>query len=363
MTGSKRHLNQSSSLRIGFDTTPLFRKTDGIGRYTYNLIDAYASSHPEDSITLVCFLDDAIDLCDLQKKHTNITIRRLPFIRKLYQGIYSRLFKVPVDIFLPTLDAYICTNFVRYPFVKNIPVLTVIHDLTYKVHPETVENKNRAYLEKHVQQTVEHDHIIAVSDFTKKEIEAHLGIRKTVSVVPNGVGDLFIQAEDKKRKEYILAVGTIEPRKNLLCLLEAYKRLPETLRKKHPLIIVGNGGWGDIQIPFDENISYTGYVEDSRLVELYKEARLFAFPSLYEGFGLPVLEALATNTPIVCSNIPPLKAIAGDQATYFNPRNSKSIAAAIEEALQSTIDKPASVIDFTWKKSASQLRKAIELAL
>ena len=359
MTASKRHSKSSKALSIGFDGTPLFRKTDGIGRYTYNLIDAYATQYPDVSITIVAFLDDPIESCDLFAKHTNIQHFKLPFPRKLYQGLYSRVVRIPVDLLCPRFDVYIGTNFVRYPYIKNVPTLTVIHDMAYTRFPEVIELRNLRYLTKHVPRTVNEDTVIVPSDFTKREVEEILRPRKSIRIVKNGVSSAFHADKVTHRKNYILTVGTIEPRKNLKTLLNAYSELPIETRQKHPLLVVGNGGWGDQEHEELPYVSYTGYVNDEDLITLYREAQLFVFPSIYEGFGLPVLEALSTGTPTLCSDIPPLREITHDQATFFDPHDTEALAKHINEALKNPPRTPEKPTGLSWTDSARSLHDAI----
>lgn len=362
MSDLKRPSSQSHKLLVGFDGTALFRKTDGIGRYTYNLIDSYAAKYKDNSLIIVGFLGDKKESCDLFDKHQNISFHRIPIPRKVYQVLYSRLFRLPVDIFVPAFDAYVSTNFTRYPYITKAPCFTVIHDLAYIRHPEVIERKNLKFLKKRVPKTTLEDNVIAVSPFTKQEIEKLLPVSRPVSIVSNGYSPLFQPSNDfsNKNTSYILTVGTIEPRKNLSTLLSAYAELPVNIQQKYPLKVVGSGGWGDISAPQQKNVTYTGYVSDDELIYLYQHASAFIFPSLYEGFGLPVLEALATNTPVVCSDIPPLRDITQGQATFFDPMQPKSIKNAILHTLNSPKNHSLNLKGYTWEESATQLEATLQ---
>lgn len=369
MTDSKKpSIPSDNHPVVGFDGTALFRKTDGIGRYTYNLLKSYAELHPNTKIIVIGFLDDDISLCDLFTHFDNISLHRLPFPRKIYQGIYSRIIRIPVDAFIPHIDILICTNFVHYPYTRKVPSLVIIHDLVYIHHPEVVEKKNLTFLKKHVPRTIRQSRVIASSNFTKKAIEDTFSPKYPVQIASNGIDySIFTKPRVTDRENFVLTVGTIEPRKNLTRLLTAYQSLPKKLRDNHPLVVVGNGGWGDQPAPVIDGVTYTGYISDSELADLYKKAGLFIFPSIYEGFGLPLLEALVSNTPTICSDIPPLKDIAGDTVNYFNPFDESDIATVLTRAL-SQKKKHTDISDqlqdtYSWQRSAKALEIIINSTL
>ncbi len=362
MSDSKKPSHRYKPLRIGFDGTALFRRMDGVGRYTYNLIDSYAKSYPDDTIVVVGFMSDDTHMIErLLASHTNISFTAIPIPRKVYQGIFSRIVRIPLNIFVPALDYYVSTNFVQYPYLTNIRSLTVIHDLAYIRHPEWIERRNLSYLRKHVPKIVQSSETIAPSEFTKGEIESLLAPPNSVHIVSNGISALFTPPSNDARSNFILAVGTLEPRKNLERLLVAYASLPEKLQEEHPLVVIGKGGWGGVRPKPLKHVTYTGHIDDDELVRRYQTTKLFVFPSLYEGFGLPVIEAMATHAPVACSDIPPLRSLAKDYAVYFNPLDVASIRDTLYTALtaKSKVPAPTNVKLCTWDDSAKQLRKAI----
>jgi glycosyltransferase involved in cell wall biosynthesis len=158
-------------------------------------------------------------------------------------------------------------------------------------------------------------------------------------------------------------VGTLEPRKNLERLIAAYSRLPADLRAAHPLVLVGPKGWevDDLLARQHADVRLLGYVEDEDLAALYSLCTVFAYPSLYEGFGLPVLEALQSGAPVITSSVSSLPEVAGEAARYVDPRAEGDIAAALRDLLES----PAARADlarrgrdragrFSWERTAAE---------
>lgn len=349
------------------DAAPLCRKIDGVGRYTRELVNQLAKTYPEHKIILIGFIGDHLEASDLLK-HPNISFKKVPLVRKIYSGLYSRIVRIPIDWLLPKFDVFIGTNFIKFPYVKKTPSIIVIHDLAYARFPETIEKKNLEHLRKHIPLTMrESAGIIATSDFVKKEIEDIFPNRSNVFTSTIGIDNTKWRPSNDVRQNYILAVSTVEPRKNFSSLIEAYRMLPPTLQASHPLVIVGKKGWGDSNdsLKSDEHISFTGYVEDEELLQLFQRSKLFVSPSLYEGFGLPVLEALSTNTPVLCSDIHPYKDVAGEYAHYFDPNSVDDIREALMDALEDGLPNPKGFNPekYSWQNSIKAFDMAIEKVL
>ena len=225
----------------------------------------------------------------------------------------------------------------------NIPIfyrgklLVTVHDVFHLAMPKFVEGIHKRLYAKFMFQMVKEkaDKIICVSNFTANELKRYVGVdEKKISVIYNGVDEEWSDVSLGKSvhsKPYLLYVGNVKPHKNLINLVKTFKLIKDEI--PHDLIIVGKKeGFitGDNHI-FDlvndmsDRIIFTGYVDDDLLKQYYKQAELFIFPSLYEGFGLPPLEALATGTKVICSDIPVLKEICKDMVDYFNPNDLKEI--------------------------------------
>ena len=197
--------------------------------------------------------------------------------------------------------------------------------------------------------------VIAVSEFTRDELVELLGVREErVHVVPNGVGPPFTPAGAAASGEYVLAVATLEPRKNLDRLVQAFERAD---LGGCELRVVGASGWGDVTVG-GPNIRWLGEVPDEELAALYRGALCVAYVSLYEGFGLPVLEAMACGAPVVASTAPALRELGGDAVVAVDPLDPDAIADGLEEAIARRDDLRLRGLEraggFTWQRTAEQ---------
>jgi len=212
--------------------------------------------------------------------------------------------------------------------------------------------------------------ILTVSNFSKHEIINKLEIHESkIEVIYNAVSENIVNRNPKSitKEKYILSVSSLDPRKNFNRLIEAYNSLKDC---DYKLYVVGknNRVFGDIKLNAEQNanIIFTGYVNDIELAELYCKATLFIYPSLYEGFGIPNLEAMSNNCPVLTSNIPPHKEVCGNAALYFDPEDIHDIAATISNALSNKhvrdelIDKGSKrVLNFSWIDSANKILQII----
>jgi glycosyltransferase involved in cell wall biosynthesis len=216
------------------------------------------------------------------------------------------------------------------PLRPRVPTVVTVHDLAVLRNPEWFPAWTRTYAPRVVPAMVRAAaRVIAVSEFTAREIEALLGVpRARIRVVPNGVDESFTRDGPRAAGDYVLAVGTLEPRKNLRRTIAAAKRAGVELR------VVGEAGWGDV----DAGVSWQGRVDDEELARLYRGARCLVYPSLYEGFGIPVAEALACGTPVVTSRGSAMAEVAGVAAVLVDPLDVDSIAAGIVEASSGRVD-------------------------
>jgi glycosyltransferase involved in cell wall biosynthesis len=216
----------------------------------------------------------------------------------------------------------------RGPLRPTRPLVVTVHDLAVFRHPETFNRWTRTYSPRVVPRVLAAaKRIIAVSDFTRRELVELLRVPdEKIRVVPNGVDDEFTQQGPAAEGDYVLAVGTLEPRKNLPRLVEAAHKSDVELR------VVGARGWGNVELAGNE-VRWLGEVDDAELARLYRGAVCVAYPSLYEGFGIPVLEAMACGCPVVVSAHPSLDEASGDAAVRADPDDPAAIAAAIELAL------------------------------
>jgi glycosyltransferase involved in cell wall biosynthesis len=244
------------------------------------------------------------------------------------------------------LDVLHCTTF-RGPARPSVPTVVTIHDLAILRHPDSLPRWHRLYGRAGLARVVRAaDAVLAVSEFTKAETVELLGIpAERVRVLPNGVDDVFRPEGEGAEGDYVLAVATLEPRKNLGRVVEAARNAGVELR------VVGARGWGGVDVP-----GWVGEVPDAELARLLRGARCIVYASLYEGFGLPVLEAMASGTPAVTSRGGALEEVAGGAAVLVDPLHSESIAAGIAQAAARRDELVPRGLErareFTWSRAA-----------
>jgi glycosyltransferase involved in cell wall biosynthesis len=239
----------------------------------------------------------------------------------------TRLRSVAADaLWYPRLsspaDVLHCPTF-RGPFRARGSLVVTVHDLAVLRHPEWFNRWTATYSRIAVPRVVAAaTRVVAVSEFTRGELVDLLRVPpEKIRVVPNAVEDVFSAEGPRADGDYVLAVGTLEPRKNLERVAAAVDR---------ELRVVGARGWGRVRVP--ENVTQLGDVDDDDLAALYRGARCLVYASLYEGFGIPVAEALACGCPIVTSRDSAMAAIAGGDATYVDPLDVDSIREGIARA-------------------------------
>jgi glycosyltransferase involved in cell wall biosynthesis len=220
----------------------------------------------------------------------------------------------------------------RAPVRSSVPLVVTFHDLAVLRHPETFNRWSRTYSRLALPRVARAARrVIAVSEFTKRELLELLDVpEEKVRVIPNAVGPQFSPEGESAPGDYVLAVSTLEPRKNLPRLVEAYRRAG---LNGLPLLIAGAPGWGDVQVG-GEGVRWLGEVGDDELARLYRGARAVAYVSLYEGFGLPVLEAMACGVPVVTARTGALEEVAGGAAVLVDPLDPDAIAAGLAEAIE-----------------------------
>jgi len=219
----------------------------------------------------------------------------------------------------------------------RLPLVVTIHDLVSLRFPETMARWNRAYLRLTLPRVAAAaDRIIAVSSDTATDLEGLLGVpHSRIRVVPNGIQARFFgtpSVPTPVSAPYILFVGTIEPRKNLPRLVEAYQLLRRQGRAER-LVVVGAPGWNDVRVD-RTNVELLGRVSDETLHALYASASCLVIPSLHEGFGVPVVEAMAAGCPVVAARAGALPEVCGDAAVLVDPLDPRAIADGIERALE-----------------------------
>jgi glycosyltransferase involved in cell wall biosynthesis len=369
--------------RITIDYTSAVRQRAGVGRYTRNLVDALAQADQVNSYTLFCAGDGPVRT----DWPLNFSIKTTPVPERLLTAGWHKLkLPVPVERIAGEADIFHSPDFTLPPLGRAAGVVT-IHDLSFLKLPECADPGLRAYLTERTPPSVARaTRVLADSENTRRDV---IELLKTppekVTVVYGGVEPRFRPIRDidylnRVRDRYhlpelfVLFVGTIEPRKNLGHLIAAYAQMRRQTGLPHQLVISGSRGWLYEDIfkkveseGLSEDVIFPGFVEDQDLPALYTLADLFAFPSLYEGFGLPPLEAMACGTPVVASNNSSLPEVLGPAAILVDADDLDGLADAMARVLGDATLRirladmgRAQASRFTWGAAARQLVKAYE---
>jgi glycosyltransferase involved in cell wall biosynthesis len=369
-------------MRIAINTLAMRRELYGVGNYIKHLVACLSKLDSKNEYLLFASREN-----DHHLKHLggNFRVQYAPSNRTIRLA-WEQLI-LPRRLKRERIDVYHGTTFVT-PLHKTSRQVVSIHDMTFYLTPERHSLHKRVYFRAMIPKAVRgSDRVIAISESTKRDLLRLLDVEADkISVVPLGVDSRFSPAVDEAvlagvREKYnlpskfILFVGMIEPRKNLQILLDVYEAAG--LDEDIDLVLAGNLGW-DYQgllrkiadSPVSHRIRMLGYIADADLPALYTLATLFVYPSVYEGFGLPVLEAMACGTPVVTSNVSSLPEVAGDAAVLFDPSDSRSLASALQEVLGSSqLRKSMSERGrqraqlFTWERTAQKTLETYQRSL
>ena len=248
-----------------------------------------------------------------------------------------------------TLDVLHCTTF-RGPTRAGVPTVLTVHDLAILRAPEAFPRWHRLYGRAGLRRVLRAaDAIVSVSEFSRAETSELAGVPpERIRVIPHGVDSVFTPDGPRADGDYVLAVGTLEPRKNLARAVEAAREAGVALR------VVGARGWGGVEVD-----GWVGEIPDAELAALYRGARCVLYPSLYEGFGLPVLEAMACGTPVVTSVATAMEEVAGGAAILVDPLDVAAIAQGIHEAAERRDELVtvglARAGELTWERAADSV--------
>jgi glycosyltransferase involved in cell wall biosynthesis len=338
-------------LRIAIDYTSAVNQNAGIGRFVRQLVNAVVANDPTDSFLLL-HANPNPGRVPNYPSGSNVTRRVLRVNERWTNILWHRLqVPIPADWLTGPIDLFHSPDFVMPPVQAARSILTV-HDLAFLLYPECADARLRAYLEKVVPRSaMRADYVVADSENTRNDVICLLGVPpERVTVVPGGVDPVFQPVTDPERlaalrhtigidetTPYILFIGVIEPRKNLMGLIEAFDILKSRRSLPHKLVVAGRRGWlsdgtmdrADRSL-YRSDIIFPGFIPDGELPTLYSAAEAFAFPSHYEGFGLPVLEAMACGTPVVASRASSLPEIVGDAGMQVDPNDPERLASALE---------------------------------
>lgn len=330
-------------MHIAIDAHSVGAKLGGNETYAINLIEALAEIDQDNLYTLYVTKQSAIER--FTNRWHNFQVRRTlphtPLVR-IPITLTRELRRHPVDV--------LHVQYTAPPFAP-CPIVTTIHDLAFEHLPQTFNRRSWMQLRLTVRHTARRAaHIITVSEYSRQDISTTYGVEPArITVTPEAAASHFVpvtnESELKRvrksygiQRDYILSLCSIQPRKNLVRLIEAYS----DLRQAHPdvplpqLVLAGKKGWLENEIfrsaelsPFKSDILFTGYVPDTDLPALYSAAICFAYPSYFEGFGLPVLEAMQCGTPVIAGNRTSLPEIVGNTGILFDPFSKEELSRAL----------------------------------
>lgn len=316
-------------------------RLEGIGTVTHEIMNRIVRQHPGDRFEY--YFDRKFDPAFIHspavRGHAFFPPARLPFLIRYWMDypVRKHIHQSGAEV-LFSPDGFV-------PLNLRIPKVTMVHDIGFLRNPFHVTPWIRAFYEKWMPRYLEQtDHIITVSDFSKSELVAgyHLPPEK-ISVVYNGVSNHFHPLTEKEKQEvrdqvldgkpFFLYLGAIHPRKNILTLIRAFEQYKSEYHSPHQLMIAGRPSWYTKEIykaeeasKWKDEIHLPGFVETEMAVKLMASATALIYPSRYEGFGLPVIEAMASGTPVICSEIASLPEVAGEAALFFDPGNVEELA-------------------------------------
>lgn len=363
----------------------------GIGRYTQELIKclladtrvddirAFNSAKVFDRQALIALLQET------SQTSPNRALLKLKKVLRSMPGLYTLRSRIQQQSYKKILKNYADAVLWEPNYVlqhHDGPSIATLHDLSYLRYPQHHHPAMIAWLNKQLPKTIERaTAFVTLSEFSKTELVQALGIDpQKIHIIPPAVNDVYqLKASAEQMQQvkqryglpnrYVLTVSTLEPRKNINGLIAAFSRLPETLKSQYPLVIVGASGWGkqDYQQRYHKLIAnhqlyFMGYVAQDDLPFIYQAAELFAFLSFYEGYGMPIAEAMASGVAVLASNQASMPEVAQDSALLVPPDDSEAIEAALATLLESPARRELMrqqgrniAKQYTWQKSANLL--------
>ncbi|EPS7558391.1 glycosyltransferase family 4 protein [Campylobacter fetus] len=373
-------------INILIDTRPLASNLTGVGRYTYEIAKNLNKNEFKPTYDYG-FLTDELIVGNLNQQKNKPSIKshliniakrildKTPTIKKV---VKKMLIKNSLrEVKSINIDLYFQPNFIPLEFKAKVTV-TTIHDLAFMSYPEFHPKERIDYFEQNfIPNLSKTDHFITVSNAIKHEIIKKLNISADkISVIYNGYDENIFKPKNKQtinilkdrlelNNPFILFVGSIEPRKNLTTLIQAYNELN---LNNIDLVIVGAKGWENSEIHSliqnNEHIKFLGFTPDDDLATLYSSATIFVYPSIYEGFGIPPLEAIACGAPILLSDIEVFREIYGNVAEFFSPLNAKELAEKLKNLINnsdklSIMKKNGLILSkkYSWKKCIQEHEK------
>jgi alpha-1,3-rhamnosyl/mannosyltransferase len=334
-------------MRLAIDGIPLLLRSAGVKTYIYHWVQHLRRLAGEENVVAFPYIGK-LDNFSHEESVLGVpqTVVRLAFLHTInYSGLPL------LDWVGPRVDVFHASHLLRNP-PRVTRLTTTLHDMTCWVVPETHTPRNVAAVRRFGELVMRRaDGLIAVSESTRSDAVRILGLsEEKIEVIYSGIAEPYFQtspeiarvvaAKHGLSRPYLLCVGTVEPRKNVDMLLDAYSQLRPSLRDEFDLVVAGPVGWASTRTvqhlrSGGAGVRYLGYVAEEDLPGLTAGATIFVYPSLYEGFGFPVAQAMAAGVPVICSNASSLPEVAGDAAVLIDPRSVAELRGAIERLLLS----------------------------
>jgi glycosyltransferase involved in cell wall biosynthesis len=380
-------------LKVTIDVTPIDAKPSGVGLYVFNLIEALSRLEVAESFELGLayqprfknWVKGNLDFPDNLKHYQHLYKISLPVrVTNFFIDYLPRLFPSYIESILGNIDIFHGTNYTVYPY-QNIKKIISIYDLSFIKCPEYVDSVAQQYAKTLTKCLKWTDAVITISENSKQDIVNYLNFPpEQIFVTPLAsrydsqfVSNLDLDQETQHcnfdfSKPYLLFVSTIEPRKNIESIIRAFNWLKQNHKIEHQLVLIGKKGWKYAPIfqaiqssPWQKEIYHLNYLSNELVALYYSKADVFVYPSHYEGFGLPVLEAMTLGAPVVASNTSSIPEVAGDAALLINPNDFMEIAEAILRILsdrkfrQDLISKGKTRANlFSWENTAKKTLEA-----
>lgn len=380
-------------LKIVVDATPIEPKPSGVGFYVANLICALDALQATENFQLGIvyqpglkkWLRGDLSFPESLKEYSHKHILPLPVrISDLLLALSWQPSLSYFEKYLGFPDILHGTNYAVYPCKNSLKVMN-LYDLTFLKHPNYIDSVVKTYTEKVKRCLQWTDLVLTISESSKKDIIEYLQVEpKKIHVIPlasryhaNYLSEQLIEKLEKQAKydfskPYLLFVSTIEPRKNITTIIKAFNWLKEKYQIEHQLILIGRKGWNYEPIftaiatsPWQREIHHLDYLSNELVALFYAKADVFVYPSHYEGFGLPVLEAMTLGTPVVTAKTSSLPEVTGDAAILIDPNDFVQLAEAILKVIsdcqlrQELINKGRERAKlFSWQRTAKDTLKA-----
>lgn len=364
--------------KIIIDTLSLLGNLSGIGRYTYEITRILSQNSQYRWDFFYGYISQKLIARENAKteKYIRYLITKNVFIKKVIRKLLCSF----SDVFSTRYNLYWQPNFIPIKSIKARKIIATIHDFSWELFPEFQPQERVKYFQDNFYiQIVRCDHIITGSYFTKKEILDRTSVKpENITVIYHGINHRLFKPNLKNlniQQKYILAVGSIEPRKNLKNLLLAYSQCEKAFKDAYHLYLVGDSGWKNDEImklveSMNQWVHPTGYISDAKLVDMYRNASVFVYPSFYEGFGIPPLEAMACGTAVIASNTSTLPEVCEDAAYYVDPLDIRAIMEGIKKVLSDEVLRQELISKglkhaqkFSWEKCAKEHMAVFEKVL